>query len=344
MRFYSLDAMRGIAAITVVYFHINLQISADYVPYAYLAVDFFFMLSGFVLANAYEAQLRNHLGAATFFKMRAIRLYPMFALGALLGIITLIAQNWTHSGHAMGLPQSVTTAALNLIALPSPANKLLFPINPPAWSLFFEFLINIAFAFVLFRLTTGALRAVVLGIAILFAVIIFEYGDAGVGPGWVSALAGLARVSYTFTLGMLFARMHGEKRATPSILIVLAAAALAGLLLVPIESAVTLPFNLLTVFLLLPGILWAGILFDLPRRLRPMGKMLGDISYPLYAVHFPLLQMATYGIRRFDLPVLPSMAAFAVAAIVGAWLLSIYVDPPLRKWLACRIPVRPQKI
>ncbi len=244
----------------------------------------------------------------------------------------------------MDMPRSIVSATLNLSGLPSPANPLLFPINPPAWSLFFEFLINIAFASLLFRLGDTMLRVFTAITASIFVIIIFHYGDAGVGPGWQSSLAGLVRVSYWFSLGMVFARFRNHIDAIPSQVSILASILLAGLLLVPITQEITMPFNMLAVFIVLPGILWMGIVFDLPRTLRPAGKFLGDISYPLYAVHMPLLQMATYGVRRFDLPVIPSMMAFAAGSIATAWALAHFLDAPARKWLSREFLPRPKAL
>src|ERR1700748_3183694 len=87
--FEILDGMRGIAAISVVVFHFMEVIITDYsqnfIGHGFLAVDFFFCLSGFVIAYAYDDRIRQ-MGKANFFKARLIRLRPLVILGSVLGL------------------------------------------------------------------------------------------------------------------------------------------------------------------------------------------------------------------------------------------------------------------
>lgn len=85
--FEILDGLRGIAAVAVVIFHFMEFAVPDYsksfIAHAYLAVDFFFCLSGFVIAYAYDNKVQK-LGALQFLKLRLIRLHPLVIIGSVL--------------------------------------------------------------------------------------------------------------------------------------------------------------------------------------------------------------------------------------------------------------------
>src|SRR5688572_27186028 len=88
--FQILDGLRGIAALAVVIFHfmewIFPDISNNFIGHGFLAVDFFFCLSGFVIGYAYDDRIRK-MGTGAFFKARLIRLHPLVILGSVLGLL-----------------------------------------------------------------------------------------------------------------------------------------------------------------------------------------------------------------------------------------------------------------
>ncbi|HEX7694251.1 MAG TPA: acyltransferase family protein, partial [Sphingomonas sp.] len=117
-RFVVLDGMRGLAALSVVALH-----TAQYFPSqtgparAYLAVDFFFMLSGFVMAHAYGDKLRAGLTIKGFAEIRLARLYPMIFLGVTLG---LLARVCAPDGSGAGLLATLGAAIFAYLILPTP--------------------------------------------------------------------------------------------------------------------------------------------------------------------------------------------------------------------------------
>ena len=83
-----LDGLRGIAALTVVWFHIFEAFATSHldqrINHGYLAVDFFFILSGFVIGYAYDDRWKK-MTVTEFLKRRLIRLHPMVVIGAVIG-------------------------------------------------------------------------------------------------------------------------------------------------------------------------------------------------------------------------------------------------------------------
>ena len=96
-----LDGLRGVAAFLVVWYHIFEGYAfasgsmITMVNHGYLAVDFFFMLSGFVISYAYDDRWNKTIDYKGFFKRRLIRLHPMVVLGAIIGAITFAIQDFT---------------------------------------------------------------------------------------------------------------------------------------------------------------------------------------------------------------------------------------------------------
>jgi len=341
-RYHALDAMRGIAALAVVVFHIGDDLHQRLFPHAYLAVDFFFMLSGFVLARAYEKRLRTSLSAARFLEMRLIRLYPLFALGVLLGTARIVSRVMDAVPHSMTTMGAMVAFAMNLLMLPAPTSPdVLFPFDVPAWSLFLEIVINIAFAVVLCRMAFRVLAFFCLAAGALLFLAISHQGFNDLGALWSTAGFGLLRVGFSFLLGMLLARMPGEERR-PSPMALLPLAALALLLAAPWPVAFGAQIDAIAVFVAMPLTLWAGARTELSPSLQPAGAVLGDISYPLYAIHFPLLQIFFHVfLRTLHLPAGVAGALFVVSMAWLSWYLAHRFDAPVRRWLSGRVRLRP---
>ena len=340
-RFHSLDAMRGFAAIAVVILHIGDVMHLQTVHYAYLAVDFFFVLSGFVLARA-ESRLRSSLSSLRFLEMRVIRLYPLFALGIIFGAINVIGQIVAHSPTALSPASAVGAFAMNALMLPAVNSRTsIFPLNGPAWSLFFEMVINIAFAFFLYRLKSLPLAILCAVVGALYLFGILRVGHADVGMYWSNIGLGLLRVGFSFPLGVLLARAYNKTTKVPSPL------SLVPIVMLAVMMAVVLPprfdrlYDVIAIFVAMPMLMWLGAIYELPKRLEKIGALLGDISYPLYAIHFPLLQTLSYiFVRKLHLPGPLFAAAFVPGVIWLAWFLSHHFDVPVRRWLSARSKLR----
>ena len=172
-----LDGLRGVAALMVVWYHVFEGFafagaingvgdgSITVFNHGYLAVDFFFMLSGFVISYAYDDRW-DRLSTWQFFTRRLIRLHPMLVVGALIGLIAYCVGgccDW--SGHVTRWSHVLTAFVLAMLLIPMRpeavsdvrGNGEMFPLNGPSWSLFFEYIGNILYALVIRRLSTKAL-------------------------------------------------------------------------------------------------------------------------------------------------------------------------------------------
>jgi peptidoglycan/LPS O-acetylase OafA/YrhL len=342
-RFYTLDAMRGVAAISVVIFHVGLVMGFKIFPHGYLAVDFFFMLSGFVLTRAYERKLQRTLSARRFMEMRFVRLYPLFALGVLFGVVTIVGQIFAHSPTALSPLRAEIAFLLNVLMLPALSSPNgLFPFDAPGWSLFFEFVINGLFATVLFR-TSILMLAVFCTIAGVFYLYfgLWRWGGGNFGGIWPQIWPGFCRVLFAFPIGILFARAFGLVVRRQSFLALLAITSLTAVLVLPISFQPEWQFDAIGNFLAMPLILWFGAFFELPESMKKFAGILGDISYPLYAIHYPLLQIISFiFVRKMHLAAGVIGAAFLIGCVALSWFLSHHFDAPVRRWLSIKMGLR----
>ena len=223
-----LDGLRGVAALLVVWYHVfeGYQFASgsaiiQEINHGYLAVDFFFILSGFVIGYAYDDRWGKTLTLGKFFKRRLIRLHPMVVMGALIGFVMFILQGAvTWNGTPASIPAmliALLCAMLMIPALPGcgyevRGNGEMFPLNGPAWSLFFEYIGNILYALFIRRLSTKALAilAGILSILLLWFTATDVCGYGMFGVGWtldgLNFWGGLLRMLCPFTIGMLLSR------------------------------------------------------------------------------------------------------------------------------------------
>ena len=150
-RYATLDGLRGVAAVLVLCYHTHaFQGSAAIAPHGYLAVDFFFMLSGFVIASAYQEKLRAGLPVVDFFRLRMIRLYPVALAGILLGAVKLVSQYAISPAQSEPAQWIALAVFLNALVLPVVSEThfsgALFPTDGPVWSLFYELLVNVGWS------------------------------------------------------------------------------------------------------------------------------------------------------------------------------------------------------
>ncbi|MGZ8408081.1 MAG: acyltransferase family protein, partial [Caulobacteraceae bacterium] len=148
--FAALDGVRGVAALAVMLFHTGTwPVIGRMFPSAYLAVDLFFALSGFVVAHAYGARMANGMGVRAFLRARFVRLWPLFALGMAVGLSAYVIRSLRFD--EFDLWALTKSFALQASFLPDLSTRTtdgrMFPMNGPAWSLFFELAVNVVFAF-----------------------------------------------------------------------------------------------------------------------------------------------------------------------------------------------------
>lgn len=313
-RFATLDALRGVAAILVMVFHAGKRSPVE-VSGGYLAVDLFFALSGFIIALAYERRLRDGLGLLRFTRNRLTRIYPMYLAGLLLGS-TLYG--WSVSPFVL---------------LPDLSSTKLLPANVPMWSLLTELLVNVAFALLAIRLGWRGLLCILVLSGGALASFIVEDGDANSGAFWKDAGIGLVRTVFSFTLGVALYRLRDRLKPArrETWLAWLLLPALAALLV--FAPAGRAGWDILCIFALMPALLWLGTLWELPRA--RLGEVLGDISFPLYCLHGPIVLIL------FEHGDETQMVASFAGLIVAAWAIDRWVDRPVRARLsAIRWPRR----
>jgi peptidoglycan/LPS O-acetylase OafA/YrhL len=295
--FHTLEGLRGVAALLVVAYHYAAFFAPFRVQSGYLAVDLFFVLSGFVLAYAYGERLRDGMGARRFMLVRLIRLYPLYLLAILvaalipvLGLVLGVSEQWTWPSLLVALlpalamllrpPTAMIGAELNLR---NP--DALYPLNPPAWSLFYELAINLVFAATL-RIRHRSFVPLVIGVsALALAAAIFARGSANAGWRWDEWWMAVPRVSFSFFVGVFFYRAYAggslpKLRCPPPL--ALAAAAVAIALGVPKEWRAL--YDLVCIAAVLPLSVWLCICNEPERGIR-FYSVLGLISYPLYITH-----------------------------------------------------------
>ncbi len=335
-RFMALDGLRGVAALLVAAFHTRTAFQINPIDHGYLAVDFFFMLSGFVVAHAYEERLRNGMSFRRFAVARAVRLYPMIALGVLLGTFAA-ALTW---------PVPITTVlgagAAAALVLPIPmrglAVHLLWPIDPPAWSLFWEIAINGVFALFLFRLRAVGLATLTLISALALLLTARHFHSLEVGYIWSNLWGGLSRVLFGFVVGVALSRIH-RARGLPVVRtnIWILSAVLLGCLAFPLSAHKDI-FDLVAVLVLFPIIVVAGVSTSAEGALWQWS---GRISYPLYLIHAPMLVFFALAVagRSSSEREAASVVALALYVAVAAVVVKYY-DEPVRFFLGNRTRAR----
>lgn len=358
-----LDGLRGVAALMVIWYHFFEGFATS--PFdqkfnhGYLSVDFFFVLSGFVIAYAYDDRWKKGLTTGKFLLRRVIRLQPMVVFAVILGAISFLAQGsqtWTHehvSLTAVGL-----SLLLGLFMLPSLPGTLpevrgngeMFPLNGPSWSLFFEYIASVAYGFILHRLSKNALTCVtvVFGVLLASAAIFNFSGYYHLGLGWTMAdygfFGGLLRVGFSFSVGMLLARgfrprvIRGAFWWCSAALIAIVCVPYLGY---PDHQVWNGIFDALCTLFIFPFIVWlgaSGTTTD-PRSTK-ICNFLGRISYPVYIIHYPAMYYFYSWIWDNNLTfaeVWPVVVCMFILIIGVAWAVLRFYDEPVREWLAAKL-------
>ena len=362
-----LDGLRGVAALLVVFYHIfeGLSFAAGgtlitTINHGYLAVDFFFILSGFVIGYAYDDRLGKTMSLGNFFKRRLIRLHPMIVMGAVLGVVFYCLQGcvrWdgTHVATSM-IMLALLCAMFFIPATPGASydirgNGEMFPLNGPSWSLFFEYIGNILYALFIQRLSKKALTLLVilLGVGLAWFALSDAAGYGMIGVGWtlegINFLGGSLRMLFPFTLGIWLSR--GFKPVPVRGAFWICSLILLLLFLVPyIEGSEPISLNglfesvcILLIFPFLVRLGASGKTTD--KRSTQICKFLGDISYPLYAVHYPIMYLFYAWLIDKKIYDIADCWAMALAVYIGcvnlAYLCLKFYDEPIRRYLAKRV-------
>lgn len=339
-RYLFLDALRGIAAIFVLIYHIGTRLGGhNYAPGGFLAVDFFFALSGVVIASAYENKIGRTMSFVEFLRRRATRLFPMSVLGLLLGTIYLLLRWQIDPSRSDTLETLVAATVVNLFLIPkfwlgTASGAELFPANGALWSLFFELLINLFWAIFLVRRTTRMLVLFALAGGLLTTYVSVLSGTADVGWELWTFAGGVGRVTFGFTIGVLIYRIRNFLPTNFQWSPICALAIILIFILAPFQSVY---WHLFGVLVGMPLAVVLGLMTG-ARKIIPGDDLLGRISYPLYVIHVPLLMFAS-GTQKFLFPaskIGPAHLLLVLPICLSAFLVLIYYDEPVRKWLFAR--------
>jgi peptidoglycan/LPS O-acetylase OafA/YrhL len=328
--FAVLDGLRGVAAIAVVLFHSYKH--GGIVPNGPLAVDLFFMLSGFVIAYSYDERLRSGMSRSDFVARRIIRLYPMVLAGALGGIVLALVHNLMSPGSGYPLPDLAASGGLSLLVLPylgSGIDEKAFSFNPPLWSLFFELLANFAYVIFAKRMTNT-----VLAVIIVLGVVGVGLGGALGGGGKGDILLGVPRVASGFFGGVLLFRLWRAGRLPKAAgNFWLLSAALLAIFAIPLPIGGWLYAPCFVVFLAVI-ILAANAKASASKKLC---QWLGEASYPLYLLHWLTLYIFAFAGTKVGLVgkrYWIVVAVHLVCAPLIAHLAARYYETPTRNLLS----------
>ncbi len=350
-----LDGLRGVAALLVVAFHIfeaHATSHADQlINHGYLAVDFFFLLSGFVIGYAYDEQWTN-MSVIDFFKRRLIRLQPMVVMGMVIGAVCFYFQDsilWPQI-HSVPVWKMMLIMLIGFTLLPVPLSldirgwAEMHPLNGPGWSLLYEYVANIAYALVVRKFSNILLTVlVVLSAAVLIHLAVTSPQGDIVG-GWSLTSeqmhVGFARVMFPFFGGLLLfrtARLVNIKNAflicSIFLVIVLSMPRVGGTDHLWLNGL----YDALMVILVFPLIVFVGAGGTVENKLASqVCKFFGAISYPIYITHYPIIYIYTGWVAENKMKIQEAWP-IGVLVFVGCILLAYgalkFYDEPMRGWL-----------
>ena len=351
-RFSTLDALRGVAALLVVQVHLPFLFAGHMTfPNANLAVDFFFMLSGFVLSFAYGERLEKGWPLRHFLRDRIIRLYPLYLLALPLGLARLLLVS--HTSHInLGRTEVAVLLLLALLLLPAPAalsasSPYAFPLNFPSWSLFYELFANVLHAAFLRRRSSTRLAAVTALLALSYFGLATIRHHANFGPYRGEVWAGTLRVGLSYTYGMLLFHWWTNRRLPAFGSAGLSTFLLVAVLVYPPLHSRGVWFEAIAILLVFPAAVIFGANAKPHPGLLPLFSILGTTSYAVYVFHLPfyfiytaLWQVLAHARPADHAPF--SGIMFLLLLLALAYAADRFYDLPVRRWLKRRSrPVPP---
>ncbi|MBT32938.1 MAG: acyltransferase [Thalassobius sp.] len=338
--FHILDGLRGIAALAVVLFHymewIITDFTKNFIGHGFLAVDFFFCLSGFVIAYAYDNRLPN-MSLRSFFSSRLIRLHPLVIAGTVIGLVGMLVDPFVDhtEGHSFANLSLIFICSLLLIPLPIMKERgfNLFSLNAPSWSLFWEYVANILYAFVLVKLPKKVLWILLVPAAV--AIVWVSHKAGNLLGGWNDATFadGGIRMMYSFLAGLIIFRANLIIKNKLGFIVL-------SLLLLAAFMMPWLTINWLVesfiVLFYFPLLVSLGAGSALSETLKKSCVFLGNLSYPLYMTHYA----GMWWFGNYFTTQKPPQEELVWIIIIGmvamvffAWLVMVLYDMPIRNYL-----------
>jgi peptidoglycan/LPS O-acetylase OafA/YrhL len=350
-----LDGLRGVAALVVVAFHILEAHATNHldqiINHGYLAVDFFFLLSGFVVGYAYDDRW-NTMATWEFFKRRLVRLQPMVVMGMIVGAALFYFQDSILWPNISEVPvwkmMMIMTIGFTLIPVPLSMDirgwMEMYPLNGPGWSLFFEYLANILYAVWVRKFSNLALSVLIFvaGAALIHLAVASPAGDL-IG-GWsldtTQFYIGLVRMMFPFFAGLLLSRSaklrfvrHAFLLCSILVIVVLSMPRIGGSEHLWLNGL----YDAFSIILVFPFIIYLGAGGEVKGKYaKRFCSFLGDISYPIYITHYPIIYIYTGWVHDHKFPIsetFPIAILTFISSIALAYLSLKLYDEPVRKWL-----------
>lgn len=338
--FEVLDGLRGIAALAIVIFHFMEWIypdpSQNFIGHGFLAVDFFFCLSGFVIGYAYDDRIKA-MGLKEFFKSRLIRLHPLVIFGSVLGLLAFLFDPFSGESELYNTGRIILLFICSAFLIPFPSMEERaynnFGLNAPSWSLFWEYVANIIYAFFVCRLNKKALIVLTAIAAGILFYVSFHAGNLLGGWNGDTFWHGGARIFYSFSAGLLIYRFNWIIRNNLGFFglsIFLSAAFLA-----PSPNWSWLLEYLIVLFFF-PLLVSLGAGTATNSFSKRFCTFSGDMSYPLYMTHYAGIWIFGNYFMNYQ-PDSTELTWIVIGGtllmIVFAYIVMKFYDKPVRKYL-----------
>ncbi|MBL6080693.1 acyltransferase [Belnapia sp. T18] len=342
--YLNLEGLRGIAAIAVFFLHASINGIQPPVslPGSYLAVDLFFVLSGFVIEFAFGGRLEGGMSPGRFILARLIRLYPLYIVGSIAGLLSATIAFFLHAGE-LNAPGLFAAAVSALFMLPSPTadqTNVVFVLNTPGWSLFFELFVNTLYVVIRPLLTFQVLSGIILVSASLLCYATFSAGHGDVGSAWSEFYGGFPRVCFSFFVGVFLFRVAPAARKPSAYAWIIAVLPII-VFAIPASGVARPILDIFFVMLVFPAIIYFAVAHEPLGLKAKLFRLLGLISYPLYVIHYPILEMTRRALRLFGADPVHQSALLSFGLAVGiallSWFLVVVYDQPLRRLVSAKL-------
>lgn len=338
-----LDGLRGVAAILVVIYHL---LEAYYpLPFnhpehhGYLAVDFFYLLSGFVVGYAYDDRWQS-MRIKDFFKRRLVRLHPLVILGVFIGAICFWFDPYTNGRAHTSLLELIGVMLIGFTLLPSPDIRgwgETHSLDGPCWSLLQEYIANIIYGFFGRKMSKVVLWIIVVISGITLTIVSVWHGDVATGWGYTTFWIAVIRMMFPFFAGLLLFR-------SAKLIHLPMAFPLCSLMLIVLFFMPTFKYNGLfeaaCIIIAFPFIVAAGAGGSIRGPWEKLCKFSGAISYPIYIIHYPFIYIYTmWVVEKKPAPqqIIPVACGLFIFFILLAYASLKLYDEPVRAWLKKKV-------
>jgi peptidoglycan/LPS O-acetylase OafA/YrhL len=345
-----LDGLRGTAAILVVIFHLfeaYFPVPANHpMHHGYLAVDFFYLLSGFVVGYAYDDRW-GKMSVVDFFKIRLVRLHPLVILGVSVGAIAFYFDPYTNGMQHTSIVKLIGVTLLSFTLLPAPDVRgwnETHPLDGPCWSLLQEYIANIIYAVFARKMSKIVLWVIVIISAIALAWTAAWRGDVGTGWSFNTFWIAFVRMMFPFFAGLLLFR-SAKLIHIPHAYIV------CSVILIILFFMPTFKHNGIyeaaCIIIAFPIVVAAGAGGQIAGRWAKLCKFSGEISYPIYIMHYPFIYIYTMWVatkKPTPQQIVPIACGMFIFFILLAYAALKLYDEPVRAWLKNRFLLKKQLI